>query len=98
MTEPESTETETRASRRLTVSARPSMNSRLGPGTWMKSSEATTKASHWLELGMSQYAPAGWAPASRFAERSGGGQGAVVRPCRQTSCRRTVPSASRSGR
>src|SRR4051812_12601865 len=43
--------TDNRASRRPTVSARPIVNSRLGPGTWMKSALATTKASHWLVVG-----------------------------------------------
>ena len=36
------------ASRRPTVSARPMVNSRLGPGTWMNRIEANTKAISWL--------------------------------------------------
>ena len=43
--------TESSASRRPTVRARPIVNSRLGPGTWMKRALATTKASHWLVVG-----------------------------------------------
>ena len=43
--------TESRASRRPTVRARPIVKSRLGPGTWMNSALATTKASHWLSVG-----------------------------------------------
>src|SRR3954470_15856443 len=39
--------TESSASRRPTVRARPIVKSRLGPGTWMKSALATRKASHW---------------------------------------------------
>ena len=38
--------TESSASRRPTVSARPIVNSRLGPGTWMKRMDATRKAIH----------------------------------------------------
>ena len=36
--------TDSSASRRPTVSARPMVNSRLGPGTWMKRMDATRKA------------------------------------------------------
>src|SRR6478736_6036032 len=43
--------TESSASRRPTVRARPIVKSRLGPGTWMKRALATTKASHWLVVG-----------------------------------------------
>src|SRR4051812_8545718 len=43
--------TESSASRRPTVSARPIVKSRLGPGTWMKRALASTKASHWLVVG-----------------------------------------------
>ena len=46
--------TDSSASRRPTVSARPMVNSRLGPGTWMNRIDATTKASSWLVLGMSR--------------------------------------------
>ena len=44
--------TESSASRRPTVSARPMVKSRLGPGTWMNRIEATRKAAHWLDDGM----------------------------------------------
>src|SRR3954468_24870970 len=43
--------TERSASRRPTVRARPMVNSRLGPGTWMKRVDATRNASHWLVVG-----------------------------------------------
>src|SRR5436190_4437148 len=43
--------TESSASRRPTVNARPMVNSRLGPGTWMNRMDATMKASHWLVVG-----------------------------------------------
>ena len=43
--------TDSSASRRPTVSARPMVNSRLGPGTWMKRMEASRKASHWFVVG-----------------------------------------------
>ena len=44
--------TESSASRRPTVRARPMVKSRLGPGTWMKRIEATRNATHWLDDGM----------------------------------------------
>src|SRR6478609_6978427 len=43
--------TESSASRRPTVSARPIVKSRLGPGTWMKRIDATRNATHWLDVG-----------------------------------------------
>ena len=44
--------TESSASRRPTVRARPMVKSRLGPGTWMKRIEAIRNATHWLDDGM----------------------------------------------
>src|SRR5687768_14291465 len=58
--------TESRASRRPTVRARPIVKSRLGPGTWMKRALATTKASHWLVVGTDSLSGLGAFPAHLF--------------------------------
>src|SRR3954470_10814423 len=64
--------TESSASRRPTVSARPMVNSRLGPGTWMKRMDATRNAIHWLVVGTGQVSTQRLpgAPGLRSAQRA----------------------------